>query len=459
MISLPTVRVIGGGLAGCEVAWQALNRGARVILYEMRPHKKSAAHKSNHLAELVCSNSLKSMDMFSAPGLLKNEMKDLNSLIISSAYKARVPAGSALAVDRDIFSSTIEASLGKHENFTCIRQEVTKIPSFDELVDRNEVWVVASGPLTSCGLMESVKCLCGNGENLYFYDAIAPVISADSIDWKDCFKANRYGKGNNEGDYINIPLNKCQYLEFVSDIIESEKMPLHAFETAKYFESCLPVEVMAERGIDTLRFGPLKPVGLVDPKTGSRPYACIQLRKENKSGTMYSMVGFQSKMKWPEQKRVFSKLPALANVEIFRYGSIHRNTYIQSPSVLGKKLDFRSNRRVFLAGQLTGVEGYCESAAIGLLVGTFVAEKLGFTRALYPPPTTMMGSLLAYVTTGCQGPYAPMNANFGLLPPVAKVKGISRAERKKTQAAAAQTAFEAFHHQQVDSLACGPLQA
>ena len=433
---------MGGGLAGSEAAWQALQLGASVILYEMRPKQLTPAHRTGDLAELVCSNSLKSLDPYSVPGMLKQEMASFKSLIVSAAYKAQVPAGAALAVDRALFSKEISERLNAHPNFKRVDQEVQEIPTEQELVDRGECMIVASGPLTSSNLAEEVKKLCGGDERLYFYDAIAPVLSADSLDWDHCFRADRYGKG--DGDYVNIPLDKEQYEAFLADVTEAEKVPLHSFEKVDYFESCLPIEVMVERGPETLRFGPLKPVGLVDPKTGKQPHACIQLRMENSAGSMYSMVGFQTKMKWPEQKRVFSKIPALKDVEFLRFGSVHRNTYVQSPKVLNPNLSFRSNKRVFLAGQITGVEGYTESAAMGLIAGRAAAAQLGLAAFSLPPETSVIGALLNYVGFGCKGKFAPMNANFGLLPSVQKVRGMSKKDKKRLQSEKCQEAFAAY---------------
>ena len=334
--SLPTLHIVGGGLAGSEAAWQALQVGVQIKLYEMRPKKLTAAHKTGDLAELVCSNSMKSLVDHSAPGQLKKEMSGLNSLIIAAAMNAKVPAGQALAVDRQMFSATIRERLEHHPNFEFVAGEITQLPSVEECQQRGEAWLVASGPLTSDALATELERVTEQPERLYFYDAIAPVIAADSIDHHHCFRQSRYDreKAHGDGDYLNIPLSKDQYEAFIDAILTAEYAPLHAFEATNYFESCLPIEVMVERGRETLRFGPMKPVGLTDPKIGHRPWAAIQLRMENTLGTMYSMVGFQTKMKWPEQKKVFGMLPALANAEILRYGSVHRNTYLKSPDLL-----------------------------------------------------------------------------------------------------------------------------
>lgn len=442
IIKQKTIHIIGGGLAGTEAAWQALQQGACVVLYEMRPKNLTPAHRTGDLAELVCSNSLKSLDPHSVPGMLKQEMTAFNSLVVGAALQAQVPAGSALAVDRAKFSAEISARLNEHPNFELVKEEVKAIPSEKELEDRDECMIVASGPLTSSDLAEQIKKLCGGDESLYFYDAIAPVLAAESLDWDHCFRADRYGKG--DGDYVNIPLSQLEYEDFLAEVEAAEKVPLHSFEKVDYFESCLPIEVMVERGPETLRFGPLKPVGLVDPKTGKQPYACIQLRMENTAGTMYSMVGFQTKMKWPEQKRVFSKIPALREVEFLRFGSVHRNTYVQSPKVLRPNLAFNRNQRVFLAGQITGVEGYTESAAMGLVAGRAAAAQLGLGLFSLPPQTSVIGALLNYVCFGCKGKFAPMNANFGLLPPVQKKRGMNKKDKKRLQSLQCQEAFAAY---------------
>ena len=460
----PSVHVVGGGLAGSEAAWQIVRAGIPVILYEMRPVKMTPAHQTGNLAELVCSNSMKSMDKSSAPGLLKAEMTALDSVIIRSAMVARVPAGQALAVDRIVFASAVKDGLLESGMVTIDGHEITTLPTQEEAAARNEYWIVASGPLTSQPLAEALQKLTGSERSLYFYDAIAPVLAAESIDMDHAFRADRYGEGDS-GDYLNVPLNREEYEAFIDAASAAEKMPLHSFEEPKYFESCLPIEVMIERGRDTLRFGPMKPVGLTNPKTGHRPWAAIQLRQENHEATMYSMVGFQTKMKWPEQKRVFAMIPALRQVEILRYGSIHRNTYLKSPEFLAKDLSFKNAPRIFLAGQITGVEGYTESAAIGLLAGRACIAKIRGEDFVMPPRDTMLGALGHYVTQGCLGPYQPMNANFGLLPPPPlpaalppspegpgaidgpprkKPKKLNKADRKSVMAARAQQSFAAW---------------
>ncbi len=441
---METVHIVGGGLAGCEAAYQCLRRQIPVVLHEMRPQKSTPAHKTGGLAELVCSNSLKSMASETAPGLLKDEMTAMGSLILQAAAHAKVPAGQALAVDREMFSTFIAERLQQFPGFTREDGEIASLPSFDQMKERHEWWIVASGPLTSNRLVEALAPYTGAQKNLYFYDAIAPVIETDSLNLQNAYWADRYGT---EGDYLNIPLNKEQYETFIHDVLTAEKMPLHDFEEPRYFESCLPIEVMAERGPDTLRFGPMKPVGITDPATGMRPYANIQLRKENADGTIVSMVGFQTKMKWPEQKRVFSKIPGMEHAEFLRFGSVHRNTYINSPKVLASDLSFRSHPRLFLAGQITGVEGYTESASMGLFAGTAVASHILRSQPIPPPPaTSMIGALHNYVTQGPLGEYQPMNTNFGLLPAVTSASGkkIPKQEKKNLQVARAQRDFAEY---------------
>lgn len=440
------IHVVGGGLAGSEAAWQVIRQGIPVVLHEMRPAKMTPAHQTGDLAELVCSNSLKSMADDSAPGLLKREMLALDSLIIKSGLEARVPAGQALAVNREIFSAAITKALESSGLLTRVHEEVTAIPSEEELKKNNELWIIATGPLTSDDLAHQVLELAGGAKKLHFYDAIAPVIDAESIDMSKGFMADRWQKGEDGGDYLNLPMNEKEYNDFIDAVSAAEKMPLHEFEEVKYFESCLPIEVMIERGRETLRFGPMKPVGLTDPRTGRWPHANIQLRKENVDATMFSMVGFQTKMKWPEQARVFKMVPGLETVEFLRFGSVHRNTYIKSPDALAPDLSFKSNRRVFLAGQITGVEGYTESAAIGLVAGRHAAAKMKGESFSSPPPDTMLGALVNYITVGPLGDYSPMNANFGLLPVVAKVRGKGKKDRQAEKVSKAWQSFQQWNH-------------
>lgn len=436
----PEIHVVGGGLAGCETSYQLLKAGFEVTLHEMRPENCSPAHKTEHLAELVCSNSFKSVDENSAPGQLKWEMLELDSLVIKAAIKHRVAAGQALAVDREALSQEVATQLESFRGFRLLRKELKALPSFSEMQSKNQYWTIATGPLTADSLAHNlIESTCSRGA-LHFYDAIAPIINADSIDQSKGFWANRWDKGKT-ADYFNIPLDELQYKTLLQDIAAAEKMPLHAFEKTKYFESCLPIEVMAERGPETLRFGPLKPVGLCPPGSTKWPYAVVQLRKENEQSSMLSMVGFQTKMKWPDQQRVFRKFPGLESAEFFRLGSVHRNTYFEGPRILNPDLSLKSNNRVQIAGQLTGVEGYSESTAIGLLAGLALAARLGGKLWTMPPATTMLGSLLNYVTVGPLGAYQPMNANFGLLPSIQRRKGVGKSEVKKLKCQAARESF------------------
>lgn len=440
---MTTVHIIGGGLAGSEAAWQCLRAGLKVRLYEMRPVKMTAAHQTGDLAELVCSNSLKSTLPDSAPGLLKAEMEALDSLIIRAAKVASVPAGMALAVERVAFSKGVLEALSEFPNFERVDMEITGLPSPSELEKSGDVWIVASGPLTSDALAEALQKMAPEGRRLHFYDAIAPVLEMDSVDTSIAFKQSRYDE-TGDGDYWNLPLNKDEYYAFVDAVIEAEKMPLHEFEDVKYFEACLPIEVMIERGRETLRFGPMKPVGLTDPRTGRWPYAAVQLRLENKQESMVSMVGFQTKMKWPEQKRVFQMIPGLKDVEFFRFGSVHRNTYLKSPDVLSSDLSFKASPRVFLAGQISGVEGYTESSALGLLAGRAAAARALGQEFIMPPKETMIGALKDYVTEGGLGDFQPMNTNLGLLPTVPKRRNVTKMERKAEQARLARETFAQY---------------
>ena len=400
------VIIIGGGLAGCEAAWQLLRRGHSVHLYEMKPQKFSPAHKMEHLAELVCSNSLKSNSLDNAPGLLKEEMRRLNSLIIMAAESTAVAAGSALAVDRTQFSREVEAQLQRQNNFTLSRVEVTKIP-------QDSLTIIATGPLTSDSLAQEITQILGSSY-LYFYDAIAPIIEVDSINMDKVFWASRYDKGT--PDYLNCPLSKEEYENFRQELLTSEKVAAKSFEEIRNFESCLPVEVLASRGEKSLAFGPMKPVGLIHPKTGSIPYAVVQLRRENMTGTLFNMVGFQTKLTWPEQRRIFRLIPGLENAQFARYGSIHRNTYIHSPSLLFPSLQLKTNINIFFAGQITGVEGYTESSAMGLLAGLNAAFIIEGKQLQPPPVKTAIGALLHYIVSAESADrFQPMNINFGLL--------------------------------------------
>lgn len=441
------ITIVGGGLAGSEASYQALKQGIAVDLIEMRPSVSTKAHKTGNLAELVCSNSFKSMDEGTAPGLLKHDLGHLDSLILKSAYKARVPAGKALAVDRELFSKAILDTLKSFENFNLIHKEVKEIPSEQELEKLGEKWILATGPLTTEALATQIADLSDEKDTsrLFFYDAIAPILNADSIKMDEVYRQDRYGE-EGKGDYLNIPLSKDEYYEFIEDILGGDKTPLHAFEKTKYFESCLPIEVMAERGPETLRFGPMKPVGLTDPKTGRYPYAAVQLRIENEQESMFSMVGFQTKLTWPEQKRIFSKLKGLGDIEFFRYGSVHRNTYINSPKLLNSDLSFKANKNVYLAGQITGVEGYMESTAMGLLAARFAGSSL-LNQSTFktPPEDTMIGALLSYVTKGLKESFQPMNTNFGILPtPSNNGKKIPKKDKKRIASERSRNSFENY---------------
>ncbi len=417
----PPITIIGAGLAGVEAANQITKFGIRAVLYEMRPRRETAAHKTSGLAELVCSNSLKSASMENASGILKEEMRCLGSLVIEAAEESRVPAGKALAVDREIFSDYITREIQGNELIDLRREEVTKIPE-DGIV------IVATGPLTSDALCAEISSLT-ESEYLYFYDAISPIIDADTIDRSKTFRGSRYDREDSgEGDYLNCPLSEDQYYELVDDLIHGEKVETREFEKAIYFQSCMPVEVMCERGRETLRFGPLKPVGLVDPETGKIPFAVLQLRTENAEETMYNMVGFQTKLRYPQQRAVFRKVPGLERAEFLRYGSVHRNTYIDSPRLLEKNLSLRSRPDIFFAGQITGVEGYVESAATGIVCGINASRKvLGLPPAPVPRETSI-GSLLEYISADGKTGFQPMNINFGLFP---KVEGRMGKERKR----------------------------
>ena len=416
--------VIGGGLAGCEAAWQLTKRGHEVALIEMKPGKLSPAHRSPQLAELVCSNSLRSNEPTSAVGLLKEEMRRLDSLVIASADATSVPAGKALAVDRALFSERIESVLQARQGLRIVRRECTEIPCGAHVI-------VATGPLTSDSLAHAIARIVGQA-SLHFYDAIAPILDAGSIDRTRVFRASRYDAG--EGDYWNCPLDERQYRDFRKAVLEGREIAARPFEDEKYFEGCLPVEILARRGEDTLRFGPMKPVGLVDPRTGREPYAVVQLRQENREGTMVNMVGFQTKLARPEQERIFRMIPGLEKAEFLRFGSIHRNTFINSPMLLTDTLQLRSNPDVFFAGQITGVEGYVESAATGLLAGLFLHRlRIGSPFSI-PPRTTALGALLHHVSRADGRSFQPMNVNFGLFEPLRgkvrkRLRGAAYAER------------------------------
>lgn len=410
--------VIGGGLAGSEAAWQAATRGIKVELWEMRPRKSTPAHHTGYLAELVCSNSLRSNELENAAGLLKEEMRRAGSLIMEAAERHRVPAGKALAVDREGFSREVTSRIEAHPLITVIREEVKAIPA-------GRVVIIATGPLTSAALTRALQELTGE-EYLYFYDAAAPIVTAESLDWSQLFRASRYGRG--EEDYLNCPLTKEEYYTFYEALVRAERHHPHPFEKEIYFEGCMPVEELARRGPETLRYGPMKPVGLIDPATGKQPFAVVQLRQDNREGTLYNLVGFQTSLKWGEQDRVFRLIPALAQAEFVRYGVMHRNTYINSPRLLLPTLQLQSRPEIFLAGQITGVEGYIESAAMGLVAGINAARLLKGLEPLILPRDTAHGALVHYITEANPERFQPMNINFGLLPPLT-VRVRSRQQR------------------------------
>ncbi len=401
------INVIGGGLAGCEAAYQIAKRGIDVFLYDMKPSKKSPAHHSDKLCELVCSNSLKAARKESAAGMLKEEMRMLDSLLMKCADKCRVPAGGALAVDREIFSNLVNKEILSNDRITVINEEVKEIP--------NGITVIATGPLTSDSLSENISSHFGG--SLSFYDAAAPIVRFDSINMDKAFFASRYGKGDGD-DYINCPMNKEEYEIFHSELVSAQRAPVHDFDVMnpKVYEGCMPIEVMAQRGLDTIRFGPMKPVGLTDPRTGHRPWAVLQLRKENSSGNMYNLVGFQTNLKFPEQKRVFSMIPGLENAEFVRYGVMHRNTFIDSPRILLSDYSVKENNNLFFAGQITGVEGYMESASSGLIAGINASLRFLGKEPVTLPGYTMIGSLSRYISDETVTKFQPMGANLGILP-------------------------------------------
>ncbi len=431
------INVIGGGLAGAEVANYLANRGIKVDLYDIKPQNMSPAHKSTDYAELVCSNSLKSNDVYgNAAGLLKEEMRLLGSLVIESADKNRVPAGNALAVDREKFSKYITDKLLENKNINHITEEVKDI-NFDEYT------VIATGPLTTQNLSNKIKEIVG-GE-FSFFDASAPIVEFDSIDMENAFFGDRYDKGS--GDHINCPMNKEEYTEFINELLHAERATLHDFENTAVFEGCMPIEIMASRGLDTLRFGPLKPVGLTDPKTGRWAYACLQLRKEDQNGTMYNLVGFQTNLTFGAQKKVFSKIPALKNAEYLRYGVMHKNTFINSPKSIKQDYSLIKNDKIYFAGQITGVEGYVESAASGLMVGIYLYNKLK-NRQINPiSEKTVLGSLAKYITTENKD-FQPMNANFGILPPLDRIVR-DKTERKRLMAERSLIEVEKFKKENI----------
>ena len=426
------VRIIGGGLAGTEAAWQLARRGVAVELFEMRPTRGTEAHATADLAEVVCSNSLRSDSLTAPAGLLKAEMRQLDSLIIGVAEAHRVPAGSALAVDRNGFAKGVTQTIEALPNVQIIRREVEAIPD-DGIV------ILATGPLTSPALARDLAARLGE-EHLYFYDAISPIVAAESIDMSVAYRAARYGKGGD--DYLNLPLTQAEYYRFIDALIAAHRVPTHSFERFVPFEGCMPIEEMADRGKETLAFGPMRAVGLIDPRTGRRPYAVVQLRQENRDQTLYNLVGFQTKMIYPEQRKVFALIPGLANAEFVRLGSLHRNTFINAPQHLLPTLQWRQRSTFFFAGQITGVEGYIESAATGLLAGINAANLVLGRAPVVPPPTTALGALLGYISDPERKRFQPMNVNFGLIPPLsARLRGKAKKEMLARRALADMAAW------------------
>jgi methylenetetrahydrofolate--tRNA-(uracil-5-)-methyltransferase len=432
------IEIIGGGLAGSEAAWQLAERGHQVVIHEMRPVRSTEAHRTDRLGELVCSNTFKSTETSNAHGLLKAEMRLLGCMILQCADEARVPGGSALTVDRDVFSATVNARVTSHPRISVVREEATSLPS---------PGIVATGPLTSSALAESIRARLGI-ESLAFYDAIAPIVSGDSVDMDVVFRASRYGRetmeGQEEGAYLNCPMNREQYESFIDAVTTADQATAHEFDAVPYFEGCMPAEEMAKRGRETLRFGPMKPVGLVDPRTGCEPHAVVQLRMEDRDGRMWNLVGFQTRLRYPEQSRVFRLIPGLENAEFLRFGSIHRNSYLNAPAALAPHLALKDDPRTLFAGQLTGVEGYTESTATGLLAGVNLSRMLAGDEPVLPPPTTMLGALYRYLREADPRHFQPMNANFGLVDELpARVKDKRR--KKELLAERALADMEAWH--------------
>ncbi|MFN2233267.1 MAG: methylenetetrahydrofolate--tRNA-(uracil(54)-C(5))-methyltransferase (FADH(2)-oxidizing) TrmFO [Anaerolineales bacterium] len=436
---MPELMIIGGGLAGSEAAWQAAERGVQVKLYEMRPDHPTGAHVSSNLAELVCSNSLGSNLPDRAPGLLKEEMRRLGSLLLRCAEETAVPAGGALAVGRDQFAALVTKEIEAHQHIQVIREEITSIP--------DQAAIIATGPLTSDRLSQSIAQLTGH-DHLYFFDAISPIVTLESINLEVAYKASRYDRGENQdGDYINCPMNTDEYYAFIDALVSAERIELKSFElnlesgvragAHKFFEGCLPIEVLACRGRDALSYGPMRPVGLIDRRTGNRPYAVLQLRQDNIAGTLYNLVGFQTNLKFAEQRRIFRMIPGLEYAEFVRYGQMHRNTFIYSPAHLRPTLQARQRDNLFFAGQITGVEGYAGNIATGLLAGINAARVLAGESAITLPPTTMLGALCHYITHADAADFQPMKANFGILPPL---DDFGKGRRNKRQRASAYVA-------------------
>jgi methylenetetrahydrofolate--tRNA-(uracil-5-)-methyltransferase len=449
---LKTIHVIGGGLAGSEAAWQAAALGVRVVLHEMRPVRPTAVHKSDRLAELVCSNSLRGDKLDNAVGLLKEEMRRLGSLVMRAADAHRVPAGAALAVDRDRFSQAITDAIQSHPSITVVRDEVSRIPDDPSMYPL----IIATGPLTSDTLSQDIAALVG-AKHLYFYDAISPIVLAETLDMSKVFRASRWGRSlrgdadapacgvdDGEGDYLNCPLNEDEYGRFYEAVVAAESATVHDFDKEKFFEGCLPIEVMAHRGRDTLRFGPMKPVGLVDPRTGRTPHAVVQLRQDNLAGDHFSLVGFQTQLKWGEQARVLALIPGLEHAEFVRFGMVHRNTYINGPTVLRETWQTRQRPDLFFAGQISGVEGYVESAASGLIAGRNAAAIARGEEPRVPPRTTAIGALAYYVSHADPRNYQPTNITFGIMPPPDPPDGRRRVKRDERKTATSERALRAL---------------
>jgi len=432
------ITIIGGGLAGSEAAFQLARRGHHVRLLEMKPGKRTPAQTSDKLAELVCSNSFRSDNPENAVGLLHEELRRMGSLVLAAADEARVPAGDALAVDREIFSGRVTRTIEADPRIERIHEEATELP------EGPAPCIVATGPLTSDALAQAIARATGGGEGLYFYDSIAPIVTAESIDMSIAFAQSRHGKGGGD-DYLNLPLTEAEYRAFVEELRKGEKVKPHAFEEPKYFEGCLPIEVMAERGDETLAYGPMKPVGLIDPRTGERPYAVVQLRREDKAGTAWNLVGFQTRLTWPEQRRIFRMLPGLANAEFLRLGQIHRNTFVNGPALFAPDISLKALPHVFFAGQIAGVEGYVESCALGLVVALAVDARVRGVPFVAPPPETALGALVGHVT-GAAHPegydYQPTNITWGLFPPLPG--RVRKAEKKARHVARAREALTAW---------------
>ena len=434
---MTTVHIIGGGLAGSEAAWQAASRGVRAVIHEMRPVRPTAVHKTDRLAELVCSNSFRGDKLDNAVGLLKEEMRRLGSLVMRCADANRVPAGAALAVDRDAFAGAVTEAVAGHPLITVVREEIARVPTDSAMFPL----IIATGPLTSDTLSADIAALVG-GDHLYFYDAISPIVLAESIDMDKVFRASRWGRSlrgdggqacgvdDGHGDYLNCPLTKDEYERFYHALVTAESATVHDFDKEKFFEGCLPIEVMAHRGEDTLRFGPMKPVGLVDPRTGRTPYAAVQLRQDNIAGDHFSLVGFQTQIKWGEQARVLRMIPGLEQAEFVRFGMVHRNTYINGPTVLHETWQTRSRPDLFFAGQISGVEGYVESAASGLIAGRNAAALVLGEQPRVPPRTTAIGALAYYVSHAEPRNYQPTNITFGIMAPPDEGRRLRKADRK-----------------------------